>query len=106
MSGEWDDDWVHYKLAGYAERVMERSPTNALHLAFAAKLLRLSEALKALTWEFSGDCGEGDADAALRAMLEPADELNAAIELANASAKQLRDALERANSGASRLKAS
>lgn len=102
MSGEWDDDWVHYKLAGYAERVLDRSPTNPLHLAFGAYLLRVSAALKELTWEFSGDTGEGDADSAIRGLLASHDELAAALELANDAAKKLQEIMERANRGMAR----
>lgn len=105
MSGEWDDDWVHYKLQTYAERVLDRSPTNPLHVAFSAYLLRVSTAVKELTWEFSNDTGEGDADSAIRGLLASHDELAAALELANVAAKNLQEIMERANSGVHALKA-
>lgn len=104
MSGEWDYNSVHLSMNEYADKLEGQSQTNPLHVAYAGFLRRVAEATKELTWELSNDTGEGDADPYLRAMLAPADELCAALELANGAAKRLQEIMEHANRGAPPVK--
>lgn len=99
MSGEWDEAWVHGSLENYADNVLAHSPANALHVAFAAHLKCVAKAMRDLTWVFSHDSSPGDEEAAIRVIISPGDELNAAIDQADVAAKQLSAVLERARSG-------
>lgn len=98
MSGEWDDAWTHAAVKEYAERLIEQSPLNPLHVAFARHLKLVAVALHDMTWVFSGDCGPGDEDDAIRAVITPALELEAALETAKAAAAQLQGVIDRASS--------
>lgn len=70
--------------------------------AFAKHLKLISKALHDIEWVDSGDYGEGEENEAIRACLEPAVILEAAIEQAHAAAKDLKAELERACSGGSK----
>lgn len=98
MSGEWDDNWTHSSVEQYAERLIEKSPNNPLHVAFANHLKLVATALHDLTWVFSGDIGPGDEEEAIRAVITPALELDAALETAKAAVAQLQGAIDRASS--------
>ena len=65
------------------------------HVAFAEHLLLCARALKDLEWEFSGDTGKGDADAAIDLVTSPQEEISAATELLMSTIDQAQAALER-----------
>lgn len=89
-------DYAYSKLDDLAGRIKSRARGNALRLAFAHKLSKMAEAAKAIEWHDSGDWGEEDELEALRAVLEPVEELNAAIIEARVTLASLHAALQRA----------
>jgi len=72
--------------------------------AFAKHLKLIAEALHDIEWVDSGDYGEGDENAAIRACLESGVLLETAVEEADTAGKNLRAELERVCSGCSILK--
>ena len=70
-------DYVSGRLDDAIESIRARRPSS-LHVAFATHLADVSEALHALEWELSGDTGTGDADEAIRKVVAPAMEMEAA----------------------------
>ena len=48
----------------------EYSPQTPLRIAFRGLLERVAVAMKAVEWVDSGDCSEGDEDAAIRACFD------------------------------------
>jgi hypothetical protein len=60
-------DYVYFKVEEASERI--GCSENPLHRAFADHLVIVSEALKAVEWNYSGDTGEEPANLAIRKVL-------------------------------------
>lgn len=86
-------DYVYLKVQEAAERI-GGSP---LHDAFREHLLLVAEALHDVEWVLSGDYGEGDDDAAIRAVIHPGAELLAATKRAEKALADLRAVLKNAH---------
>ena len=69
---------------------LAESPT---HRAFAAHLMKVSEALRAMEWMLSCDTSPGSEVAAIRAVLSEGAELEAATERAREALAELQSAL-------------
>lgn len=72
-----------------AGQVRERHSGSALHLAFADHLDKVSKAMHDLEWVDSCDYGKGDEAEAIRAVLSPTAELEAATSLARRALAEL-----------------
>jgi len=84
-------DYVCYTIENLADSIESRSPTDPLRVAFTKHLRLVAKAAHDIEWVDSGDYGRGDDEAAIRAVLHPAAEINAAIQIAeDASANLLR----------------
>lgn len=59
-------DYFSYKVEDAVSRIKQITP---LHRAFKAHLLLVASALHEIEWVESGDCGEGDDVAAIKAAL-------------------------------------
>ena len=85
-------DYVYSRVQDAAHTILSRaeSPT---HHAFAAQLLKVSEALRAMEWMLSCDTSPGSETAAIRAVLSDGAELEAATESAKKALAELQSAL-------------
>jgi hypothetical protein len=89
-------NYTCYKVDDFASSLEHGSRGNPLRIAFAAHLRLVAKAMHDIEWVDSGDYGTGDDEAALRAVLHPADEINAAIGIAEEAEASLRRAIQRA----------
>lgn len=85
-------DYVYSKVEDAAHSVIARA-TTPLHRAFGAHLLKVSEALHDLEWVLSCDYGPGDEVAAIKAVVSPQAEIEAATERANEALHELQAVL-------------
>ena len=85
-------DYCYGRVQDAAHTILSRaeSPT---HRAFAAHLLKVSEALRAMEWMLSCDTSPGSEMAAIRAVLSEGAELEAATEQARKALAELESAL-------------
>ena len=90
-------DYCYSRVQDAASTILARaeSPT---HRAFAAHLLKVGEALRAMEWMLSCDTSPGSETAAIRAVLSEGAELDAATERALEALADLQSALS-ANAG-------
>jgi hypothetical protein len=87
-------DYFYSRLEDCADSILGRSH-RPKHIAFAQHLRRCATAAKDLEWEFSGDCGEGSADAAIDAVVTPQFEGIAVRDMVEEMVKQAQLTLER-----------
>ena len=85
-------DYCYSRVHDAALTILQRaeSPT---HRAFAAHLMKVSEALRAMEWMLSCDTSPGSEVAAIRAVLSEGAELEAATERAREALAELQSAL-------------
>ena len=85
-------DYCYGRVQDAAHTILSRaeSPT---HRAFAAHLLKVSEALRAMEWMLSCDTSPGSETDAIRAVLREGAELDAATERAREALADLQSAL-------------
>lgn len=88
-------NYVYSQVEDAAITVCTRSKT-PLQRAFGIHLYKIARALHDLEWVMSGDYGPGDEDAAIRACITPAMELEAATEHARNAMAELSEVIERA----------
>jgi hypothetical protein len=88
-------DYVYQRVEDAAQSIALRGDT-PLQRAFAGHLTRVAEALYALEWAWSGDSDIALADHAMRKLVSPAEELDAATARANLALEELQDCLRRA----------
>lgn len=88
-------DYVYSKVADAADSIESRS-RNPLHLAFSKHLRKVATALHDLEWVYSCDKCSPDEEAAIRAVLHQADELESAKEEAEISLRHLQAAINSA----------
>jgi hypothetical protein len=89
-------DYACYKVGDFADSLERNAQGNPLRIAFVAHVRLVAKAMHDIEWVDSGDYGTGDDEAAIRAVLHPADEVNAAIGIAEEAERNLRRAIERA----------
>lgn len=88
--GSWD--YVYSRVQDIADRLQGRGQT-ADRRALGAHLRKIAAALKAIEWSDSGDDDEAAATEAIRAVVSPADRLEAATEAAKMAHDELRAVL-------------
>ncbi len=86
-------DYCYSRVQDAAHTILSRagSPT---HRAFAAHLLKVSEALRAMEWMLSCDTSPGSELDAIRAVLSEGAELEAATDRAREALADLQSALD------------
>lgn len=89
-------DYAYFKIDHLADSIESRANGNPLRVAFAKHLRLVAKAAHDIEWVDSGDYGGGDEEAAIRAVLHPAEEINAAIEIAEGIERSLRRAIQKA----------
>ena len=72
-------DYVYGRIEDAADSIASHSG-RPLHRAFAKHLRLVATALHDIEWMFSGDTSPGSEDAAIRAVIAPASEMEAAEE--------------------------
>lgn len=88
-------DYIYSKLEYATDQICIKS-RDYRHEAFVNHLRKVSKALKDLEWVLSGDMSPGDEFGSIEAVLQPGDELRAAIDQAERASKDLRYALNKA----------
>lgn len=88
-------DYAFRAVRDMAETLESRT-ANPLRLAFARHLHLVSQAMHDIEWVDSCDYGKGQEDAAIRAVIAPDAEVNAALELAETARRKLDDAIHHA----------
>ena len=91
-------DYIYGKVSDASDNILSRS-RNPLHIAFAKHLIKVSRALHDLGWVLSGDCSEPSEEEAIRAVLQPTEELESAKEEAEVALKNLEKVLKRMSVG-------
>jgi hypothetical protein len=86
-------DYLYSKVQDVADQLSGAS--NPLHGAFGLHLRKVAKALHDLEWFMSCDYSSGDEEEAIRAVIQPADELACATKKAEEAAAQLANVLER-----------
>ena len=79
---------------------LEGVHTNTLRKAFQKHLYQVARVMKAVEWADSFDISQDEADEAIRALLGPGAEIEAATEIAERALAQLEYALTRATHNA------
>lgn len=87
-------DYGQYKLDTIADEIDLRART-PLERAFAAHLRKVGIAVHDLEWVWSGDTSLGSEEAAIRAVVSPADVLETATKSAEVALADLTAALEK-----------
>lgn len=85
-------DYCYGRVRDAAETILARADSPA-HRAFAAHLMKVSEALRAMEWMLSCDTSPGSELNAIRAVLSDGAELEAATERAREALADLQSAL-------------
>ena len=88
-------DYAQYKLDEIARQILQRAST-PLERALAAHIDKVGKAVHALEWVWSGDTSPGSEEAAIRAVVSPADVLAVTIASAETALADLTAALEQA----------
>lgn len=88
-------DYAYRKVQDFADELRDQA-TNPLRAAFAEHLALISKAMRDIEWVDSGDCGSGDEDDAIRAVLGQGCEVTKAIELAEKAIVNLSHAVLKA----------
>jgi hypothetical protein len=73
-----------------------RQARSHLDRAFADHLMKVAKALRAVEWTLSGDSDDDSADAAIRSVITPIQELDSAVSEAESALENLRACIERA----------
>jgi hypothetical protein len=89
-------DYVCYRVDEAADTIEARARTS-LHQAFADHVRKVGVALHDIEWLFSGDYGDGQEEAAIRAVLDSRAELDTTAKRAAVAAQALADALNAYN---------
>jgi hypothetical protein len=88
-------DYAFYRVDDMAD-AMESRPMTPIRKAFITHLRKVAGAMKAVEWADSSDTSQESADEAMRALLHPSCELNAAYELALEAYDNLSTAIRKA----------
>lgn len=86
-------DYFFGRVTDVASDIRSRGRDNPLHVAFADHLDKVAKALHDLEWVWSFDYSKGDEEEAIRAVIDPASELEAATAMARAVHEALGRAL-------------
>jgi hypothetical protein len=88
-------DYAYFKIDHLADSIESRANGNPLRVAFAKHLRLVAKAAHDIEWVDSADYGKGDEEAAIRAVIHPAAEINAAIEIAEEASANLLRAIQK-----------
>jgi len=87
-------DYVYHRINDAVDTINSRPRLTPLHRAFSKHLEKVSKALHDLEWAYSGDYDNKDAEAAIRAVVGPQDEIVSAREEAEVAIRNLKEILE------------
>jgi hypothetical protein len=91
-------DYVYSRVEDAAREILSMT-RNPLHVAFSKHLSKVSKALRNLEWVLSGDSSSPYEEESIRAVLQPASEVESAKEEAIIALKNLEDAINSLNKG-------